>query len=765
MNSVHRPRLLAVLSVCIAAIIASAGVLRAQTAQSPYVDMYDAITHMSIDPTEVYTISNAVLQRDAGELSFQSGTIALTAPIQGSVRAIVFRGTGNFSFSPPTNVEQEQLQRYYKTRALSTSVTGVVMFVADSTLDELRFDMKKTESGNIPLLATLLNDAVGYIHYSDEQYVQPQIIRSFLENKANGMFYAHIESDDGPLFFSVDPYEEEEISLLRFAKGTRVGTYALETISQFHTMAEYTAGPDPLEDKAVVAVDKYTMDVSFSSNADMQTKAEVQFTGLADGVRWVPFGLYPELDIASMTWGNGAPAVYFKGEKNGFLWVRLEQPMKKGEKYTVKMNYGGAAMNRYGDWLVLWSSTGWYPIHSSLQKAIFDVTYHFPERYELAGVGEKVSEDENDDETKTSRWVTKYPIRNCCFNIGKFDKFDISDERTPPTTLYVSDDIPRSRREEVKIDIITSLAFFQQLYGKLPIEHFHATPIPLAHGEAFPGLIHLSASTFESTEASGFDEMFRAHEVAHQWWGIGLDFRSYHDQWLSEAFAHYSGLMYMQLIRKDNDLFFNQLEKWRDQIVDNRKTIFGANVQAGPIWLGGRTNTSSTGGDYNLIIYEKGAWVLHMLRNMLIDIKTMKEDRFFAMMKDFYTTYQGKRATTDDFHGIVEKHIGMDMDWFFNQWVYGTAVPKYTYAYKTEKTPEGKYQVTIRVKQENVPDGFQMPVPVLVDFGDDKYVRLRVMVSKSQEDILLPLLPMEPEKIVFNIYNSVLCETDEDSWE
>ncbi len=757
-----RPR--PVLSILVVLLLAIAPVLHARAAQ-PYMDMYTAITQMSIDPAEVYTVTNAMIQREAGEFTFENGTIALTRPIAGSVRAVVFYGNGGFDFAPPTTVEQEQLERFYKTRALSVNISSTVMFIADSTIEELRpFLTKGGAADALRPMENVLAAAVGYIHSADQHYVQPQIIQSFLENATNGMFYAHIECKDGPLFFSVNPYEEEEVSLLRLAKKTRIGTYAHDVICQFHTIAEHLHGIDPAEDKSVIAVDKYTIDVSLSTAMDMVAKAELQFTGLADGVQWIPFSLYHELDIKSAVWGSTSMAEYFKGKDNSTLWIHLDQPMKKGEKYTLKLDYKGGVMNRYGDWLVLWSSTGWYPRYGYRKKALFDVTYHFPERYELAGVGNNVSEDE-DDGVKTSRWVTKLPIRNCSFNVGKFTKKEASDDRIPPVVLLMSDGTTKSMKEDVKNDIVNSLAFFQELYGKLPIDRFYATPIPLEHGEAFPGLIHLSASTFEETDQYGVDEMFRAHEVAHQWWGIGVDINTYHDQWLSEAFAHYSGLMYMQLIRKDNDLFFKQLEKWSDRIQDNRKTIFGTGVQAGPVSLGYRTNTSSTSGDYSLIIYEKGAWVLHMLRNIFIDIRSLKEDRFFAMMKDFYTTYQGQRATTDDFHGIVEKHIGMDMDWFFNQWVYSTAVPKYTYAYKTEKTADGKYQVTMRVKQENVPDGFQMPIPLSIDFGGDQFVRLRIMVSKPEEDILLPPLPMKPKEIKFNIFNSVLCEVTESSWE
>lgn len=104
------------------------------------------------------------------------------------------------------------------------------------------------------------------------------------------------------------------------------------------------------------------------------------------------------------------------------------------------------------------------------------------------------------------------------------------------------------------------------------------------------------------------------------------------------------------------------------------------------------------------------------------------------------------------------------MSWFFDQWVMDTKIPEYTFAYKVERTPEGKFKVTCRVHQENVPKSFKMIVPLLVKFGSDKFVRLRILVSGDQEEQDLPLLPYAPEEIVFNYLSSVLCEVDYEKW-
>ena len=220
----------------------------------------------------------------------------------------------------------------------------------------------------------------------------------------------------------------------------------------------------------------------------------------------------------------------------------------------------------------------------------------------------------------------------------------------------------------------------------------------------------------------------------------------------------------MQAALQNNDKFFNRLKDWKTAILKNRKYLFGSGQEAGPIWLGYRTQSSTTRGDYDLIIYKKGAWVIHMLRNMLLDLKTMNEDRFKVIMSDFYSTYVNKTASTEDFRRVIEKHLKMDMQWFFHQWVYDTRIPSYTFAYKLEQLPGGKYKVRCRVKQANVADDFQMYVPILIDFGKNGVARVRALIKGQQSEFDLPILPMEPINIVFNDLESVLCEVEIERW-
>src|SRR5205809_2628306 len=84
-----------------------------------------------------------------------------------------------------------------------------------------------------------------------------------------------------------------------------------------------------------------------------------------------------------------------------------------------------------------------------------------------------------------------------------------------------------------------------------------------------------------------------------------------------------------------------------------------------------------------------------MLRNLMLDLRTMREDAFTATMQDFYQQYRGRRASTQDFQRVVERHTGLPMSWFFDQWVDGTAIPTYILSWHADPPQDGHYLLQI----------------------------------------------------------------------
>jgi len=608
-----------------------------------------------------------------------------------------------------------------------------------------------------PSMESIIDDGLKGVVSKETGMVDISLSKTLLEGKDNSLFYAIFNTENhGKLKWSFNPYAEEQIEFSKRRTLSIVEEGFYEVINQYSSDNEV-----PIEnfEKGDFSIDKYTIDCSIGKSLQFSAVTSIKGAVSVENAQWLNFYLSKYMSISSVQM-NGNQIPFYQEKTGGSCWVDLTKSYKKGDTLELQFTYSSDnIMIRLYDWTFLENSIGWYP-HSGYRKyAYFDATFHVPKRYVFIAVGDNISMSENDDDIVTTKWVTPTRIRNYSFNIGVFSSKKFIDKELPDFTIH---SLHTEQRENVMQDIGLSFKFYQKIYGDLGLKHFDATEISAFHGEAFPGLLHLSHVTFLDGENSGGQEVFCGHEVAHQWWGIGVDFQSYHDQWLSEAFSEYSALMYMQSVLS-NEKFFKMIRKYREKIIERQKTLLGKGSKCSPISLGRRTYSSFSPEDYDLIVYKKGAWVLHMIRNMMLDLQTMKEDGFFKVMKTFFETYKGKEATTRDFRNVIEQYVGNDVGWFFDQWVDGSDIPSYKFAYKVIEK-EGKYLVKCRIYQENVPPEFRMSVPIKVDFGDKKSIRVRALITGKKAEFDLPLMPLKPKEVVFNDLESVLCDVENIDW-
>jgi len=170
---------------------------------------------------------------------------------------------------------------------------------------------------------------------------------------------------------------------------------------------------------------------------------------------------------------------------------------------------------------------------------------------------------------------------------------------------------------------------------------------------------------------------------------------------------------------------------------------------------------------YQGVIYSKGAYVLSMLRSILYDdhgAAGHREQAFIDMMHDFMETHHDAPASTESFKAVVEKHMTKELDlqrngrldWFFNEWVYGTKVPRYDFKYEASAGEGGKTKIRAVITQSEVDDNFAMFVPVFADFGSGM-LRLGqvVMVGNSTRTVDF-ILDAKPKKVALNAYKDVL---------
>jgi aminopeptidase N len=214
--------------------------------------------------------------------------------------------------------------------------------------------------------------------------------------------------------------------------------------------------------------------------------------------------------------------------------------------------------------------------------------------------------------------------------------------------------------------------------------------------------------------------------------------------------------------RKDYVEFWDRL---RSRILE--KNNFGvAPNDAGPLWMGLRLVSPRSENAYQNVTYPKGAYVLQMLRSIMYSADD-GDNAFIAMMHDFVESHRDRPATTESFKAIVEKHMTKSMDltgngrldWFFNEWVYGTQVPRYHFEYQLTPADGGKVKLHMTITQSDVDEHFGMLVPVFADFGNGHgMIRLgQIGVAGNNSHSVDMLLPSQPKKVELNAFKDILA--------
>ena len=761
-----------------------------------YEPVFDELRKMGLRSDSVAPVRNVTLRRDAIEFHLQDGNLFLGTPVAGRTIAAVFVGEGSVSFAAPLAVERQELRRVLGDSAVNARISAAAFVFTDSTLSELERQVSFGPRPSGSAGSGILGDAVDHL-VDGRRVIEPTIMTALLNGETNAFFYARVKRERGEdLTLVLDPGMAEPIELLRDGR-EREKVQIVSEFGRAQDLVDTAAAPN----RDAFKLNSYQVDATIAKGLDFAAAATVRLTARRPGARWVLLDLLPELRVDSVRQEGSAATTYFRGNKSKELWVRFDPPLQQGETRSVRVVYHGDLIGHTSiadqvtrwwppvvraklqpgqdHWLYVKSSYAWFPRYG-FQAADVDLTFHTPKRYRLASIGQLV-ESHLDGDVVTTRWTTVQPANQICFSLGELDEFKINDPRIPPVTVHTNGDAhrqldrlfmglqaqsqsafftrllsARAPEEDVGADIANSLAFFTRVYGPPMFDRYYAAEIPFSYGQAFPGLIYLPVWTFQAVSDSGYDEILRAHEMAHQWWGIGVEPAGYRDHWLGEGFAEFSGWWYMQIVLQDNAKFFKHLDHWRREIRARRH-------DAPPIGIGTRA-AHLNARDYRLMTYFKGAWILQMLRNLMIDFRTMKEDAFAATMADFYQQYRGKRATTQDFQRVVERHLDVPMDWFFDEWVNGTAIPTYILSWHADSAPDHKYVLRLRIRQEDVPDDFMMPVPVRVELADGghAFIRMTVRGARSEGEYRLPAQPTEVE---LNPLQSVLAETKTEGWE
>jgi hypothetical protein len=732
-----------------------------------YLAMYEALLGLRPDAQRVATLSvPLVIRRPGFQLILTEGQVSLL-DIGGRVVGAAFSGTGSATVLPAIGMEQQELKRKLGSTMHRAEIEAAAILYSGGGLPEFESTLTFAP-GTVEGPATrAVERANRFLKGEESGEYDSSVMAIFLNQLNEDFLHVHLDPKEGPgLFYRYDERSQEEATFGREGPRDRY-----ETLTRFHPEEDYLDGSWlEAQDDGLVAMDSYELAIRVDDSATrMWFDGSVTLTPKQAGAAWVPMSLFEKLEIREGRWADGSPLKFYRPEKSGVLWIRLPESAEEGQSLPLHLTYGGDLGDRSGGWYGLLSPTGWYPRVGG-ERSTFDLTFHTPSKLHVVASGDLVSREERGD-TVITRWVTGEKAIHASFNVGPFDVQSFAeDPSVPPLTIQVQKEGHNQLQDrgaiqqgnvagKVGLDVSNSIRFYEEVYGPLSSEEFMVAEIPYPHGQAFPGMVQLSYVTYFNTSAGGEDESFRAHEVAHQWWGLGVRGKTPRDVWIEEGLAEFSSLWYMLKVKVDPIRVYELLDEKKEALLELRD-------EAGPMWLGRYhlQNAEDGGLHYSRIVYDKGAWVIHMLRILLMDLDSQDDQLFADAIKSVYQTYRGRELSTAEFQQHLEGQVGFALDWFFQQWVYGTAIPTYRFSYTGRETEDGEYQLWGKVIQEDVPEDFTAFVPVLIDFGEQGFARVRMEVRGRESTVEFPVLPGKPENVIFNDLRGVLAHVKTEKW-
>jgi len=753
---------------------------------------------------EVIVVNNFELHRDAATFTFRKGDFAFYGEVNGKVTGAIFKGDGHLHLAPPIAEERHNLSVVNHTEEFDEDFDQVVLRFTDATAAELhKASVGKGEPDAI--YAKAAQEFRSFARLKLHENFDLRLLEDVLSPAAGGYFMAAVHGKKDPhLSLILDPQgaasvAPEEVELMNWSE------WGENIMLAFHRAAEYRNGvANGNEANSPYRILNEGLDVSIEKNGYLAGVATVEVRAEKDGVAVVPLDLYPTLRVTLAEAAKGEPLdfVQEKKEDDPDFGVVLAKALTKGESVTLRITYGGkdVVMDEGGANYYPVARESWYPNASSGlgNYATYNMLFHVPKGLELLATGTKVSES-TDGKVTTTEWKTDVPLAVVGFNLGRFTMkeaevpgklgddltIDAYANTTPPDNMTQMAESAQGVLGTLNTTSMLGVQLSQgEVAARLYTEYFGPLPFGRVqitqqyacnYGQSWPMLVYLPICGFLDQTQQHFmglrpEDMYwkvvTPHEVAHQWWGQTVGFRSYRDQWMSEGFANTSASIFLQATRAKPDEF---REFWKQQ----RKLITEKNAQGfrpidvGPVTMGFRLSTNKTGWDiYQNLVYPKGAYILHMVRMMMWTTKE-GDSRFMDTMHDFLQTYHLKAATTEDFKATVERHMSpkMDldqnhrMDWFFNQYVYGTDLPNYRF--ESEIAPTGDTSsLHFKLTESGVGENFKMLVPIYLELTDGKIMQLgsaTIHGSKTVEQtVALPKFPAPVKRALIDYYYDVL---------
>ena len=470
--------------------------------------------------------------------------------------------------------------------------------------------------------------------------------------------------------------------------------------------------------------------------------------GEIEGVAQPTFRIVSPVDVIELDLMNGmtvttvsanGAAVAFTHQQDR-LRLSLPTTARPGTDVTFTIAYGGTPAdglqvftNIHGERVMFsegWPNRArhWLPlIDHPYDKATGELIVTAPSQWQVVANGVLVEEVDVDRNRRRTHWRQSVPIASWLYAVGlaRFDAHHAGVVRGVPLQTWAFPQDRAAARTLFEETTRRALEFFSDRIGPYPYEK-----LANVQASGFGGGMENATVIFygEKGVASGRGPV--VHEVAHQWFGNSVTERDWDDVWLSEGFASYFTHLYREHV-EGRDAFVAGLQRSREGVLETARKMPDTPVV--------HNNLNDMKRVLNGLVYEKGSWVLHMLRG---EVGT---ETFWRGIREYYRRYRDANASTDDFRQVIEQVSGRDLKWFFAQWLHRGGNPEVEATWRHD--PARKV-VSVTVRQLQRGEAYHFTLDRDVVIGDERQ-RHRIDVDDRSVTIALPA-ERAPSRIVLD---------------
>jgi hypothetical protein len=686
--------------------------------------------------------------------------------------ALVVVGRGEVHFAPSDPNEKHQMELLYRKKHLEEKVENLYVrcspsfFASNVTIDRGDGLPAVTPAEQSRAAAVFSR---GYPRSFTIESSIDEAPLSFLPQGKEAVFEFKGRKA-GELSYIYHPSSDEEVTLYDRGKQRVVSLYS-------------PAGEGrPAEKRMFVSfgekfdIRSYELDLSYTpAQSFLSAKARIEVGSRIGRLDVLQLRFNPDLEILKITDGEKRELFYARDRLRRNLYVHFLVPPRQGETARVEIFYRGrivpptpssdvivqtAISERYRfqpryETRFFSHAGNWYPGPSEEDYFTARMTILVPPGYDVVANGEMVAAERRNgvgdvvDIEKAGSSVTTFesrrPVKYMSFIIGRFDRRREFPGRVP-ITMSVSSEVTDARfhfadRAREILD------HYERSFGPFPYERLGIVRRlwPASGGHSPASFIVLNEVPWRGetggppavdspVNLSQWDDYFLAHEIAHQWWGQGVSFATYKDQWLSEGLSQFAAVSFLRKQHGERAFaaILRKFSRWTE------KKSF-----RGPILMGSRLSYFDFSA-YQAIVYNKAALALFMLQDML------GEDVFLTGLRSFFEENKYGPARTASFVSAMEAASGKDLKDFFRGWFASHELPDVKVTW-TEATVPGGARLTVRVTQVKSRFVFPLWIEWMREGLNER--EMVIVENPSQEFVLT--LPGRPGKVRINPQKAV----------